>query len=884
MRSDRIVSYPMPINMAPKIFPGQLFDAGNGMLCQIVDGELRPVALSTSVYPLPIAPVNMNVLPAMNSYAQYGGLPMYPNGNPVVPPAMASSSQSPPARKPSAEVGDFADARTLRIMEENHSKLQAELKELDRSEVLQRDLLTSAMRNEIVKQRISLVNRLDESRRGVTEVKKLMNLTDDGANENTITRNNTQSQYPRPMGQFSYPGPLPPNFGAGFPMSAYPPQGADFQQGQQVFAAVNVDEYVQPQKEQHVSSDPSPLQERSGNVSLGHSFRDAMSRSSGHRSHEAGGSKQSGLHSGMRRSHAVEIKKPSEAHKAKSSLNPASPSYEPAYVSPTAGNLDVARTETPSVFTPSPRLIAEMDHLVRSPSQEERTLTESAIELAPQPSVSSVSTGDFFPTDTHNHSTTKYNFAHRDVKVNLPTWVPPVAAHGSQLLQGTVGLASTQFLWSDGSEESQANGLLSQSTQRFNPEPVAPVATMENVPSKATGECDMDFISQASFRQISPATQRRQSSQIQDANTAAAMNPPVHSRSIRTTTANVLENASFKAFSMQNASPTKTAGYWEGFQTGMQQNVLTQIKDEDYSRGYRDGLIQSSMSIIQGQPLEGPATVQQASPSAMSDCAVGSSTAFTNYSMPRIASMPSIAIPAVPANSLVNSPLQLQSAGHSPFVVQSPGSGTSPWGSSHRQIGTQTSKLHIFPDPISPLANRNSGNVKMSENDSTSNSNLSSEARIIGRMVSNDLQGPLPNNDLYNQQRFSKTSTSVAPSSNHARGWFPQLDGSGDDDAVDQKKVSDIMPTSPTMKAAPRSSQAPSPVKKTASAAMAKVQQIAGISGRKDKSSIDTQGDPAKMSSPEKAQWRAKWRKRFENLKEDEKKEIAKYKDDHPIV
>jgi len=887
MRSDRIVPYPMPMNIAPKIFPGQLFDAGNGILYQLVDGELRPVALSSGLYSLPVAPVNMNMLPAMSNYAQYGGLPMYANVNPVLPTAMTPANQSSPACKPSAEVSDFPDARTLRIMEENNTKLQAELKELDRSEVLQRDLLTPAMRNEIVKQRISLVNRLDESRRGITEVKKLMNLTDDGANENTATRNNTQSHYPRTMGQSSYPGPLPPNFGpletTSFVMPSYPAPGAEFQHEQQVFAAVNVDEYVQPQKEQQVSSDPSPLQERSGNIDLGHSFRDAITQSSRHCPHETSASKQNGIYSGVRRSHAVEIKKPSEVNKAKSSLNPASPSYEPAYVSATAGNLDVIRIETPNAFMPSPRLIAEMDHLVRSPSQEERTLTESAGELAAQPSVSSISTGDFFPTDTHNHSTTKYNFAHRDVKVHLPTWISTNGSHGSQDLHEPISRSSNKFLWSDGSEESQVSGLSSQAIHRPNPEPVVPTTVALNTPGKAAAECDMDFISQASFRQISPATQRRQSSQLQDANTAGTVKPPVNSRSIRTSAANILENASFKAFSIQNASPTKTAGYWEGFQMGMQQSVLTEIKDKDYCRGYRDGLIQSSMSVMQAQSSAASATFQQASPSAFSNYAVGSSTAFKNPSMPRTASMPSIAIPAVPANSLVNSPLQINSADHSPFVVQSPGSATSPWGPSHRQIGTQTSKLHIFPDPISPLANRNSGNANMSQSNSANASNVPREVRT-GKATCNDLQGPLPKNDLYNQQRFSKAPTSIAPSNNHARGWFPQLDGSGDDDASDEKKVSDITPTSPTMRAAPRTSQPPSPVKRTASAAMTKVQQIAGISGRKDKSSVDTQADPAKMSSPEKAQWRAKWRKRFENLKEDEKKEIAKYKDDHPIA
>ncbi|OAL50785.1 hypothetical protein IQ07DRAFT_438040 [Pyrenochaeta sp. DS3sAY3a] len=92
--------------------------------------------------------------------------------------------------------------------------------------------------------------------------------------------------------------------------------------------------------------------------------------------------------SGSRRSHAVEIKPPREEKKkdAVFDLNPKSPTYEPAVTSKSS-SLHVVNHPTPS----PPK---------RSPIFEHRTSSQ-------KPSLSSIDTTDFFPTNTHEHSSTR---------------------------------------------------------------------------------------------------------------------------------------------------------------------------------------------------------------------------------------------------------------------------------------------------------------------------------------------------------------------------------------------------------------------------------------------------------------------------------------------
>ncbi|KAF3043408.1 meiotic recombination [Didymella heteroderae] len=98
--------------------------------------------------------------------------------------------------------------------------------------------------------------------------------------------------------------------------------------------------------------------------------------------------------SSNRRSHAIEIKPPNENSK-KPALDPKSPTYEPK------GNIVIGTGPTGSP-TPSPNKQSPWRQQESSQSdvQPDRTLSR-------KPSLSSVDTTDFFPTNTHEHSSTR---------------------------------------------------------------------------------------------------------------------------------------------------------------------------------------------------------------------------------------------------------------------------------------------------------------------------------------------------------------------------------------------------------------------------------------------------------------------------------------------
>lgn len=94
-----------------------------------------------------------------------------------------------------------------------------------------------------------------------------------------------------------------------------------------------------------------------------------------------------------RRSHAVPIKPP-QAGTSKPSLNPKSPTYEPASQSVPARN--------GTLPTPSPP-----KHSPWRPQGEPQSDRYQNETLSQKPSLSSIDTTDFFPTNTHEHSTTR---------------------------------------------------------------------------------------------------------------------------------------------------------------------------------------------------------------------------------------------------------------------------------------------------------------------------------------------------------------------------------------------------------------------------------------------------------------------------------------------
>ncbi|KAF9740776.1 hypothetical protein PMIN06_003178 [Paraphaeosphaeria minitans] len=101
--------------------------------------------------------------------------------------------------------------------------------------------------------------------------------------------------------------------------------------------------------------------------------------------------------SASRRSHAIQIKPPPEENKKQvsSALDPKSPTYEPTTKAATTGKDAVPPTPSPAKRSPA-----------RINSDHESDLPGNR-SLSQKPSLSSIDTTDFFPTNTHEHSSTR---------------------------------------------------------------------------------------------------------------------------------------------------------------------------------------------------------------------------------------------------------------------------------------------------------------------------------------------------------------------------------------------------------------------------------------------------------------------------------------------
>lgn len=232
-----------------------------------------------------------------------------------------------------------------------------ELRTVEQTEVLQSGHQTEGWRASMIEKKKSLIVEIDALRKQISALESDPATANQDAPTNPIGAIET----PAPMASFMppYQQPLAPSM-YGYPatnpyapMVMYPPTFGAFSS----FPSVEPAPFIPP------ASNPLP--------------------------HSPG--------SGIRRSRAIEIKPPHEDPKKQVSaaLDPKSPTYEPK--GSTAKGTELTGPPTPS---PNKRCSWRQQDLSQSDSQPHRILSH-------KPSLSSVDTTDFFPTNTHEHSSTR---------------------------------------------------------------------------------------------------------------------------------------------------------------------------------------------------------------------------------------------------------------------------------------------------------------------------------------------------------------------------------------------------------------------------------------------------------------------------------------------
>lgn len=297
----------------------------------------------------------MFALPAMNpnptASASMDSLAKQPSDPPALSTQGSISGMSfGPPRTSSTSPFAGLDLPTLKAQQ---ALKKQELRTVEQTEVLQASHQTDAWRAGIIEKKRCLIVELDALRKSITALEN---------DNSTSTHTNSflgpigtvpgsaslptfvpQMQQPAPQPIFPFPAANPYNH-----MMMYPPPYSAFPS----FPATEPTSFVAPP-----TTNPP---------------------------HSPG--------SASRRSRAIEIKPPQEGT-FKQTLNPKSPTYEPL---PKA---DPARSAVPP--TPSPPK--------RSPwrLQEEPQSVKVERALSQKPSFSSIDTTDFFPTNTHEHSSTR---------------------------------------------------------------------------------------------------------------------------------------------------------------------------------------------------------------------------------------------------------------------------------------------------------------------------------------------------------------------------------------------------------------------------------------------------------------------------------------------
>ena len=301
-------------------------------------------------------------LPALDATNANSSLPpatLEPAPKPSVPVSTLSTQSSfngtsaaPPRAPTPLSTLDLSALRAQQTLKKQ------ELRTVEQTEVLQASHQTDSWRAGIIEKKRNLIIELDALRKQISTLE---------ATENSIAASAQSHGYTAPLA--SAPASIPPTAFVPQFQQAVPPTLYGFQ-GTPSFPPMMMFPSHFGAYHNMTTSEPTPFVQNS--IQTPHSPGSAS-----------------------RRSHAIQIKAPPE-EKKKPALDPKSPTYEPV-----TKPISISKEAVPN--TPSPhkqRSPWRANGISQSDQQGSRTLSQ-------KPSLSSIDTTDFFPTNTHEHSSTR---------------------------------------------------------------------------------------------------------------------------------------------------------------------------------------------------------------------------------------------------------------------------------------------------------------------------------------------------------------------------------------------------------------------------------------------------------------------------------------------
>ncbi len=435
----------------------------NGRLCQIVNGTILPLNEIDGALRL--------FLPAPNLNISTHGSCIGPLAQDRVE-STNNQQRSTSVSKPVVPADPPLPAQT-NALELEYSKLEHELKELDKTEALHGRTMAKTAKDALIGKRRELVSTLDNIRKAIKSIKSVAPaeppLSPRAVHNHmqppiSPPRNRLPAflqQRDQPTNEMAMP-PFPPNFNEFFGMPQ--PQFTNGQYGGQSTPspdapfnpAYAMPPLFVPPPPFDGSMGPSypPFTEHpvAANITAsqrmqtyGAAAGTDTSRTASHLPQHDGTRSVADLQkvSSPRPSHAVDIKapKPKSATALKSSLNPMSPAYKPgAGLLKAAGNTN--RPAPKSVKDRAPTPLSPL-HQLRPQAAANNGTRGSDATISPtkksphlhSSSVSSFETADFFPRDTKEYSTRKY--AYQDQSEDKENMAPPQPKDGPAALPTT---------------------------------------------------------------------------------------------------------------------------------------------------------------------------------------------------------------------------------------------------------------------------------------------------------------------------------------------------------------------------------------------------------------------------------------------------------------
>ena len=400
----------------------------NGRLCQIVNGTILPLNEVDGALRLYVPAPNLNITSRGSSFG--------PSANGV---QQRSASQSKPMMPPDPPIPAQTNALEL-----EYSKLEHELKELDKTEVLHGRTMGKAAKDALVGKRRELVITLDNIRKAIKSIKaappaeaptspramrKQQSTSPPRSRlpaflQQRVQQNNDMRMPPvaPPYNQF-FGMAQPPQFNGQYGFQPTPSPDAPYNQNFGMLPlfvppppfdgsmAPPFPPYGEPSASELPGTQALPTNDTNGRPDNSRSDR-SLPQTDGARSWadlQKVGS--------PRHSRALDIKapEPKPATALKSTLNPMSPAYKPgAGILKTADNADrpapkLVKNRVPTPLSP----LHQLRPAAAANKASRATDDTSPIKKSPHlhsSSISSFETADFFPRNTREYSTRKYAY------------------------------------------------------------------------------------------------------------------------------------------------------------------------------------------------------------------------------------------------------------------------------------------------------------------------------------------------------------------------------------------------------------------------------------------------------------------------------------------